>query len=228
LPPSDLDLRSPVGCSQAPASDPQADERLPGWIGALRDEVAALLHVPTRPIRVRVVQHGRHVARTRMAFASGVPEVTLSRDCLTRSVVAHELAHCLVPSPWLLVAEGLATWVGCTLAGECGDLLFSEPSLDEVVAHHWGGRPSVDDLAGERVDTGHHLAPSRFHHLECRVAHAVAGSWTGYWLRAAPWFPGAILRHHDLPITELVRRTTGLSLASLVERWRASLSAGTP
>jgi hypothetical protein len=227
LPPPDLDLRDPVGSSRE-APDPRAVEQLSGWIAALQDEVAALLHVPTRPVRVCVVKGGRHVARTSMAFAPGVPEVTLSTDCFTRGVVAHELAHCLVPSRWLLVAEGLATWAGCTLAGECGDLLFGEPSLDEVVAHHWRGQPSVDDLAGERVDSGHHLAPSRFHQLECRVAHAVAGSWTGYWLREAPGFPAALLRHHDLPVAELVRRTTGLSLASLVERWRASLPAGTP
>lgn len=161
--------------------------------GALQDAVAGvlsvvagMLRIPPRPIRLRIAEGESFLAHAQVWPPHDPSIVTLSPDCFRPSVLAHELTHCLVPTPWLFLAEGLATWVGCQVAGSCEDLLFAESSLEHVLVRHWQGNPPLADLWEEHLECPTYFAPDRFFRMDARMAHVIAASFCGYWLQRIP------------------------------------------
>ncbi len=201
---------------------------LTAWTSSLLNEVATLLDVPPRAVTVELRRDAEHVAQTRQRWPPAVPVVIVSPDSLRADVLAHELAHSLVPSRWLLLAEGLATWAGCKVGASCDHLWFAERTLEEVLRRHWLGHPSPSEMAEETVCSPRYLDPGRFHLFETRIAYAVAGSFCGFWAS----------RHRDLGRSAaaegssapaaLLRDLSALPLAEMEACWRSHVLEGGP
>jgi hypothetical protein len=202
-----------------PFADWRDDQALAAWCMELLHRVAALLGVSPRPVRVEVRPGAEHLARTHQRWPPETPVVVVSPDNLRLDVMAHELAHVLVPSRWLFLAEGLATWTGCVIGCGCGHLFFAEPSLQQVVRGHWRGHPSPSRLMPETVGRPGELGPGRFHRLEGRLALAVAGSFCGYWLERHPGLGAESVAAADLPPAELFPRLSGLPVPEMEDLW---------
>ena len=191
------------------------------WIAVLLDQVAHLTGVTPPPIRVEIAAHTEFVAITRPSRSGS--SITLSPNSLRIDIVTHELAHCLIPSSSLFLAEGFAGWVGCTLSGTCEHLWFAQTRLDDVLRQHWSGTPAVDELLSELVGEGIYLAPERFATFHGRLAHAIAASFCGHWHLRFPVLARSIAAAPAADACDLLASATGRSVGDLICAWQAAL-----
>jgi hypothetical protein len=194
------------------------DRDLASRVSALMDEVASLLHIAPRPIELVVHRDTSFLACTRQAWPPDLPRMFVSPDFVNADVLAHELAHCLVPSRSLFAAEGIATWVGCEIGANTRHLLFAEPTLDAVLRRYWTGAPSVQDLATRRLGD-ELLGPDRFDYFEGRLARAVAGSFCGYWLQRCPALASAFAKRDAAPPSSLLPALAGCPFEQMAQAW---------
>jgi len=187
----------------------------------LETRISELLRIPRRPIRVRLVRESAGVAKTVLCAPPRVPTVYLSPDMLHRSVLAHELTHCFVPTRWLFLAEGLATWVATEVGGEgCADLYFASSRLEEVLVRPWSVRaPTVAELVDASTDAPDKLDPQRFPLIQTRLAFAVAGSFCGFWQGRRPQLATLAASDQARGPRDILAEATGMGLDDLEQEW---------
>ena len=188
--------------------------------------VADLLRIEPRPIRLILKPTKACLAFTRQAWAPDVPTIFVDPDCADDVVLAHEIAHCLVPSDWLFAAEGVAIWVSCRIGRGTAHLLFPEPTADAIVRKYWSRSASPETLADERVGDAGLLHSATFHRFEGRLAHAVAASFLGMMLETIPGLP-AILSDpgtRERPLKVTLAEAAGMTFQVLQSRWREKMT----
>jgi len=190
----------------------------------LLPRVANLFHVEPRTIKLSIEPDWRWQASTRQAWPPEIPLLRLSAQS-DDDVIAHEIAHCLVPSYWLLAAEGLAVWAGVTIGASTKHILFEGRTVDEVVLRHQTILPDLSMLAQERVGAGENLSPAIFPELKGRIAHATAGSFLGFISSHFPDVPRLISRREtrEVDLPTLLFKTTGCDFLKLVDEWKTSI-----
>lgn len=197
-----------------------ADASVEDKVEALVPRVSAFLKVPPRPVRLIIDHCEPWRSFTRQAWPPETPEVTLSSGS-GLDVVAHEIAHCLVPSRSLFAAEGLAVWTGVSFGNSARHLLFDADGLLAIMRAYRGQLSDPSGLLEETVAHCDRLAPERFASLEGRLALAAAGSFFAFTVPRYPDLPAEIgdVRNRDTPIVALLSKVTGLPAGHLLRQW---------
>lgn len=169
---------------------------------------------------MRIVHDAAFLAKTLLSWPPEDAVFMVSPDYLQPGVVAHELVHCLVPTRKLFIAEGLATWVGAQITGDCSALWFEEPTLATLLARNWRGTPALSSILEEEVDHAACLSPEQFSLIDGRLAHALAGSFCGFYLRRYPRFAVESALSRQEGVRSLLERISGRPLEWLESCWR--------
>lgn len=200
-----------------------SDNELQSIMKQLVQQIGASLGVKSRSIQVQLLER-QFVSYADVSWPPTTAHITISRNRLTPSFLAHEITHCLVPTRALFFAEGLATWIGCQYATSCADLCFSEQDVDDIVRLHHTPF-SLEQLVGETIGECKFYAPDVFHLLQSRLAHAFAASFMRWFCQRHPSLPAKIaMPSCSSPATEL-SALSGMTLAELEGAWRADLVA---
>lgn len=190
-------------------------------VNALLPQVAELLNVKIRDVNLVIERDEPWLAYTVQKWPPDIPQLTLSIES-EDDVIAHEIAHCLVPSRWLLAAEGTAVWTGCTIAGHTRHLMFDVEHVDTIVCRYRDDLPDLHQMASERVGSSNILAPNQYWQLSGRIALAVAASFFGYLVRRYPNIANklALPVSSDVTLSETLQLATDESLTYLAADWR--------
>ena len=202
-------------------------DRLRAAVHALSARISLDLDVPDRRFEIEVVDVPYH-ASTTLSWPDAPVRIRVSAevaDADNAGILAHEVTHGLVPTVSVFLAEGFATWKGCDVAGDCGDLLFADADVDDAVRSvlAQGRYVSIREFAAETTASRRYFAPQHVHRFEVRCAHVCAASFVKWACTRAPELPRAIGRAScRAPIDELTRRL-GDDLPALEARWLAAL-----
>lgn len=187
---------------------------------ALLHNVADRLNIEPRPIRLHVVDTSSWLAFTRL---QGVPTMYIS-PTVSIGVIAHEIAHCLVPTRWLFFAEGIATHIGCSITGHCREMLFLEKTPEAVVQRYWDfSFEQFSALLSATLDRPSAFDGGKFITFEGRLAHMIAAAFVQYSLRSIEDFVSRLLET-DIPTPEeFLEQSFGMSLNQIHALWYAYL-----
>ncbi len=198
-----------------------SDQDLSSRIRQLARQIGTTLRVEPRNIAVHLVDRP-FIFTADVTWPPAGGRIVISRNQLTPSILAHEITHCLVPTPWLFFAEGLATWMGCAVAGDCADLCFAELDLDDVV-RTYGPSDPLGTLTLETIATRDIFSPDSFHRLRARLAYASAASFLRWFCLLHPELPARVaVRKCKSPSAEF-EALSGLTLPALEHAWQRSL-----
>lgn len=189
---------------------------------ALSKTIAKILKIPFHSAKIFLTKEPAFLAKTEILGKT--PRIFLSYDSISPGVLAHELTHCFVPTPWLFFAEGLATYVSCTVTGHCNDLFFSEATLNEVIKKFWNGIPSIDQLLDEHITHRCYLSSEGFYRLSFRLAHVIAASFCGYLLNSFPNFAKIVANSSEnIPPKQVLQTISNSDFRELEKFWKRSI-----
>lgn len=190
-------------------------EELRSVLIELRKEVACLLGVPPKPLRVTV---SRAAAFAYTDYRGEIGKITLPRWGLKRSTLAHEIAHCLVKTDDLVIAEGIATFAGCQLGGHCRDFFFLERAPTDVVKNFWDKGPDATALLAGDPRLVDYLRGDGFHLLRCRLTFMFAASFYQFAAAAEPTFALSVRNGSFSSFSEYLAQIN-LSPGQFSRRW---------
>jgi len=190
---------------------------------ALLREVAERLNIEPRPIHIHVVETSSWLAFTRL---QSEPAAYVS-PTVSMGVIAHEIAHCLVPTRWLFFAEGIATYIGCSITRHCREMLFLEETPAAVVRRYWDfSFERFCTLLSATLDRPSDFDRGSFTTFEGRLAHMVAATFVQYSLQSIEGFVSRLLETDISTPEEFLMQSFGMPLNQIHALWYAYLHIG--
>ncbi|MBF0110461.1 MAG: hypothetical protein HQL76_14935 [Magnetococcales bacterium] len=192
--------------------------QLAEWFKQLTREVADLLGLSVAGIRLNLRANQSGIAYTR--YGNTVPEINLSPDTLYRDIVAHEICHALLPVRALFLAEGMASYVGYRMMGNCHHFLFPQETISQLLHDYQEKLPPLSGFLHQKIGSDGFLSLEKFATLQGRLAHGVAASFAEFCLDRYPGFAPGLQKHGDGNLDTLLQKITGKKTDLILAAWQ--------